>query len=67
LAKTGLIWDIQENTRRDDAIRFVAKKSKEKVKSSSSSEGEKEEPDYDEDQLEQEEGTRETTINQVFW
>jgi hypothetical protein len=53
----------------DNAIGFVAKKSKEKVKSSSSSEGEKEEsnePDYDEDQLEQEEGTRETTINQVF-
>ena len=58
----------------DDAIRFVSDRSKENLKSSSSAinqdENESSEPDYDEDkdqlEEEQEEGTSETTINQVF-
>jgi hypothetical protein len=47
----------------DDAITFVSFKSKENLKSST--DGDKEEssePDYDED----EEGTGERTVNQVF-
>ncbi|MFL6472029.1 MAG: hypothetical protein ACJ71H_14385 [Nitrososphaeraceae archaeon] len=57
----------------DDAIRFVADKSKDKEKMESSDSNDKEEsnePDYneDEDQLEeeQEKETGEMTINQVF-
>jgi hypothetical protein len=55
----------------DDAIRFVSEKSKQNLKPPSSSsnedENESDELDYNEDQLEeQEEDTREMTINQVF-
>jgi hypothetical protein len=54
----------------DDAIRFVAGKSKERTKSSSEDDKESEEPDYNEekDQLEeeQEEEAGEITTNEVF-
>jgi hypothetical protein len=54
----------------DDAIRFVAGKSKERTKSSSEDDKESEEPDYNEekDQLEeeQEEEAGEITTNQIF-
>ena len=58
----------------DDAIRFVSDRSKEKLKSSSNSneydKDESKEPDYNEDkdllEEQQEEKTREMTINQVF-